>query len=77
MKPKFLLKLLISFLIILSSPFCCSSAQFVTGEIISAIILQERIHLTIGDKAVTNLGSKHGVIKGDIFVVTTPKDVMK
>jgi len=77
MKPKFLLKLLISFLIILSSPFYCSGAQFATGEIISAIILQERIHLTVGDKAVTNLGSKHGVIKGDIFVVTTPKDVMK
>ncbi len=78
MKPKFLIfNLLFSLLILLSCPFYCHSAQFVTGEITSAIILQERIHLTVGDKAVTNLGSKDGVIKGDILVVTTRKDSMK
>jgi hypothetical protein len=61
----------------LSFTFCCHGAQFVTGEVTSAIILQERIHLTVGDKAVTNLGSKDGVIKGDILVVSTRKDVLK
>lgn len=53
------------------------SAQWVTGDITSAIILQERIHLTVGDKAVTNLGAKDGVIKGDILIVTTSQDVRK
>jgi len=78
MKPKFLIfNLFFSLLILLLCPFYCHSAQFVTGEITSAIILQERIHLTVGDKAVTNLGSKDGVIKGDILVVTTRKDSMK
>ncbi len=55
--------------------FCAQSV--VTGEITSSIILQERIYLNTGDKAVTNLGSKDGVIKGDILIVTTRLDVMK
>jgi hypothetical protein len=64
-------------LMIISFPCYVFCAQSVTGEITSAIILEERIHLTLGDKAVTNLGSKDGVIKGDIFTVTTRQDVLK
>lgn len=58
-------------------PYHVFSAQLVTGEITSSIILQERIHLNVGDKAVTNLGSKDGVLKGDILVITARQDVMK
>jgi hypothetical protein len=72
---------LINFFIIffITFSFTCSafSAQTVTGDIISAIILQERIHLTVGDKAITNLGSKDGIIKGDILIVTSRQDVLK
>lgn len=46
-----------------------------TGQITSAIILQERIHLTLGDKAVTTLGAKDGVIRGDILTITGSADV--
>ena len=67
------------FAILMILPFPCYvyCAQSVTGEITSSIILQERIYLNTGDKAVTNLGSKDGVIKGDILIVTTRLDVMK
>jgi hypothetical protein len=67
------------FALLMILPFPCYvfSAQSVTGEITSSIILQERIYLNTGDKAVTNLGSKDGVIKGDILIVTTRLDVMK
>jgi hypothetical protein len=61
----------------LSLPFYAHCTQTVSGEITSAIILQERIHLTVGDKAMTNLGAKDGVIKGDIFIVTSRQDTMK
>lgn len=66
-----------SLFMLLSFPCYVLCAQSVTGEIASAIILQERIHLTVGDKAATNLGSNDGVLKGDIFQVTVRKDVMK
>jgi hypothetical protein len=78
MKSKsFMLNILFSFLILFSFPFYVHCAQSVTGDVTSAIILEERIHLSVGDKAVTNLGSKDGVIKGDILLITTPLDVMK
>jgi len=78
MKPKYLiLNFLFLILLLLSLPFYCNSAQLITGEITSAIILQERIHLTVGDKAVTNLGSKDGVVKGDIFTITASQDTLK
>ena len=78
MKSKsFMLNILFSFIILLSFPFYLYCSQSVTGEITSAIILQERIHLTVGDKAITNLGSKDAVIKGDIFTVTARQDTMK
>ncbi|OPY75958.1 MAG: hypothetical protein A4E65_03359 [Syntrophorhabdus sp. PtaU1.Bin153] len=59
---------------------CCvtqsrsEAAALATGEITSAIILQERLHLSIGDKAVTNLGMKSGLVKGDILSITTRLD---
>jgi len=67
------------FALLMILPFPCYvfCAQSVTGEITSSIILQERIYLNTGDKAVTNLGSKDGVIKGDILIVTTRLDVLK
>jgi len=68
---------LFSLLIFLTLPFCLYSAQLVTGDITSAVILQERIHLNVGDKAVTNLGSKDGLIKGDILTVTARQDILK
>lgn len=54
-----------------------STAQLATGDITSAIILQERIHLSVGDKAITNLGAKDGVLKGDIFLITSRNDFLK
>jgi hypothetical protein len=78
MKTKFVLfNFLFALLMILPFPCYVFCAQSVTGEITSSIILQERIYLNVGDKAVTNLGSKDGVIKGDILIVTSRLDVMK
>jgi len=78
MKSKAYIRNIVFFiLMLLSIPYYVHSSQLVTGEITSAIILQERIHLTVGDKALTNLGSKDSVIKGDIFTVTARKDVYK
>ncbi|WP_028893287.1 hypothetical protein [Syntrophorhabdus aromaticivorans] len=53
---------------------CCYGAALATGEITSAIIFQERLHLTVGDKAVTNLGMRAGLVKGDILSITTRLD---
>lgn len=72
-----ILSVLFSVFVLVCIPGYALSAQLVTGEITSAIILQERIHLTVGDKALTNLGAKDGVIKGDILTVTTPQDIRK
>ena len=72
--------LLISFtvLLLLSVSLTAFSApQLVTGEITTAIILQERIHLSVGDKAITNLGAKDGLLKGDILLVTSRIDYLK
>ena len=78
MKSKAYIRNIVFFiLMLLSIPYYVHSSQLVTGEITSAIILQERIHLTVGDKALTNLGSKDSVIKGDIFTVTARQDVYK
>jgi hypothetical protein len=78
MKTKFVLfNFFFALLMILPLPCYVFCAQSVTGEIVSSIILQERIYLNVGDKAVINLGSKDGVIKGDILIVTTRIDVMK
>jgi hypothetical protein len=52
----------------------CEGAVLATGEITSAIILQERLHLSIGDRAVTNLGMQAGLVKGDILSITTRLD---
>jgi hypothetical protein len=54
-----------------------TSGQLVSGDIISAIILQERIHLAVGDKAITNLGAQDSVLKGDIYLITSRKDILK
>ena len=63
MKSKAYIRNIVFFiLMLLSIPYYVHSSQLVTGEITSAIILQERIHLTVGDKALTNLGSKDSVI---------------
>jgi len=70
-------RLIVAFFIIQSLVFYAFAAQTVTGEIVTAIILQERIHLTVGDKAITNLGSKDGIVKGDILLVTSRQDVLK
>lgn len=75
-----IIALLLSFLGTVSvSSECGAQANphpnLVTGQITSAIILQERIHLTLGDKAVTNLGAEDGVIKGDILTITAPADI--
>ncbi|OPY64463.1 MAG: hypothetical protein A4E63_03504 [Syntrophorhabdus sp. PtaU1.Bin050] len=52
----------------------CYGAAPATGEITSAIILQERLHLSVGDKAVTNMGMRAGLVKGDILSITTRLD---
>jgi len=51
------------------------SAEYVTGQVASAILLQERINLTVPDRAVVNIGPKDGLIKGDILFVTTGPNV--
>lgn len=78
MKSKIIVHLFIaSFIVLTFSGNTFSAGQLASGEIISAIILQERIHLSVGDKAITNLGSRDGVLKGDIFIVTSKMDVLK
>ena len=51
------------------------SSEYVTGQVSSAILLQERINLTVPDKAVVNIGMKDGLIKGDILFITTGPNV--
>jgi hypothetical protein len=72
-----IINFLVTILILYSTSDYAFSVQTVTGEIYSAIILQERIHLAVGDKALTNLGSKDGIIKGDILVITSRHDMLK
>jgi hypothetical protein len=72
-----LVDIFLTLLIVLAFSCNAFSAQTVSGDIVSAIILQERIHLTVGDKAITNLGSKDGIIKGDILLVTSRLDLLK
>jgi hypothetical protein len=49
-------------------------ARYVSGEVTSAMLLQERLNLTISDKAVVSLGTKDGVTKGDILLIGTEND---
>ena len=51
------------------------SSEYITGQVSSAILLQERINLTVPDRAVVNIGPRDGVIKGDILSVTTGPNV--
>ena len=51
------------------------SADYATGQVTSAILLQERINLTVADKAITSLGTRDGLIKGDILVIAPTPDV--
>ena len=47
----------------------------VTGQIMES--LEGKFKMLIGDKAFTNLGSRMGVIKGDIFTIYGAADTMK
>lgn len=48
---------------------------FVTGQIVES--LEGKFKMLIGDKVFTNLGSRMGVIKGDIFTVYANADTLK
>lgn len=58
--------------------YTCLAAEpdgFVTGQIIDS--LEGKFKMLIGDKAFTNLGSRMGVIKGDILTVYSAADKAK
>ena len=70
-----LLAFMVTTLLLAASDVYARRPNIAIGQITSGIILQERIHLTLGDKAITSLGMKDGVIKGDIFRITTSADL--
>lgn len=53
----------------------CYCKEYVKGEIVAPVLMQERLDLTAGDKAIVNLGTKDGLIKGDILQITKKQDV--
>lgn len=58
--------------------YTCLAAEpdgFVTGQIIDS--LEGKFKMLIGDKAFTNLGSRMGVIKGDILTIYSAADKAK
>ena len=56
-------------------PWPAQCVEYTTGQVSSAILLQERINLTVPDKAVVNIGTRDGLIKGDLLFVTTSPDI--
>ena len=66
-------------ILIIMAFFCLPSyacaAEYATGKILSSALIDEKIYFTPGDKLYTNLGTKDGIIKGDILNITTLKDV--
>lgn len=53
-----------------------SAADEIRGAITSsASLLKERIHLLPGDKAIVNLGTRAGIIKGDLLQVADDFDI--
>jgi hypothetical protein len=63
----------LGFLLIFSGYSYC--AEYSMGKVTSAILLQERLNLTVADKAVVSVGVKDGLIKGDILTITPSPDI--
>jgi hypothetical protein len=50
------------------------AAEYITGKIMPSAILQDRIYFVPEDRAVTSLGMKDGLIKGDILQISREAD---
>jgi len=57
---------------VLVSVNCIAANDITQGQIIGN--LDNKFRMLLGDKAVTNLGKKSGVIKGDILTIYVPND---
>lgn len=78
MKRKYLLFLakvvfILLFLILLVYSQNAYSVEYARGQILGPV-LQDTLSLSIGDKAIINLGKKNDIIKGDILKIATTKD---
>jgi len=78
MKRKYLVFLakvifILLFLILLVYSQNAYSVEYARGQILGPV-LQDTLSLSIGDKAIIDLGKKNDVIKGDILKIATAKD---
>jgi hypothetical protein len=61
---------------LICAPLSASSraAEYIKGKIMPSSVLQDRIYFVPEDKAMTNLGMKDGLIKGDILQISRDSD---
>ena len=52
----------------------CRAAEYITGRITASPVLQDRLNFVPEDRAITSLGMKDGLIKGDILQISRDED---